>query len=214
MFIKVCGLSTPDDVAAAVAGGADALGFVFADSPRQVTPERARALCGSLGRPVIRVAVMLHPSAVEWARVRDVFEPDWLQTDAEDFATLGRVDCETLPVYRNAGLSAGRLPGRILFEGAQSGHGERADWPGAARAAARTRVILAGGLDCGNVVEAIESRAALGRGRLKRSGTLARRQGPSKDRGIHRPGAGCRKRTGSCPLVRVRHRRRPNTPGC
>ena len=157
MFIKVCGLSTPDDVAAAVAGGADALGFVFADSPRQVTPERARALCGSLGRPVIRVAVMLHPSAVEWARVRDVFEPDWLQTDAEDFATLGRVNCETLPVYRNAGLSAGRLPGRILFEGAQSGHGERADWPGAARVAACTRVILAGGLDCGNVVEAIET---------------------------------------------------------
>ena len=156
MFVKICGLSTPDDVAVAVAAGADALGFVFADSPRQVTPERACALCGSLGGRVVRVAVMRHPTAGAWARVRDVFKPDWLQTDAEDFATLGRVDCETLPVYRNAGPPAGRMPGRILFEGARSGHGERADWPGAARVAARTRVILAGGLDCENVVQAIE----------------------------------------------------------
>ena len=157
MFIKICGLRTPDDVAAAVAAGADALGFVFAKSPRQVTPERARALCGSLGRRVIRVAVMRHPSAGDWAQVRDVFEPDWLQTDAEDFATLGRVDCEPLPVYRHAGPSVGRMPDRILFEGAQSGHGERADWPGAARVAARTCVILAGGLDCENVAGAIET---------------------------------------------------------
>ena len=157
MFIKICGLSTHDDVAAAVTAGADALGFVFAKSPRQVTPERARALCGSLESRVIRVAVMRHPTAGDWAQVRDVFKPDWLQTDAEDFATLGRVDCEPLPVYRNAGPSAGRMPERLLFESAQSGHGKRADWPGAARVAARTRVILAGGLDCENVAEAIEA---------------------------------------------------------
>ena len=157
MFIKICGLSTPDDVATTVAVGADALGFVFADSPRQVTPEQARALCGGLGNRVIRVAVMRHPTAEDWARVRDIFEPDWLQTDAQDFATLGRLDCKPLPVYRNAGPAAGRLPSRILFEGTESGHGERADWPGAARVAARTRVILAGGLDCDNVVEAIEA---------------------------------------------------------
>ena len=157
MFIKICGLSTPDDVAAAVAAGADALGFVFADSPRRVAPEQARALCRDVRGRVVRVAVMRHPSAADWARVSDVFEPDWLQTDAGDFATLGRLDCAPLPVYRNAGPPPGRLPGRILFEGARSGLGELADWPGAARVAARTRVILAGGLDCGNVVEAIEA---------------------------------------------------------
>ena len=157
MFIKICGLSTQDDVAVAVDAGADALGFVFAKSPRQVAPEQARALCGSLGDRVVRVAVMRHPDAGGWARVREVFRPDWLQTDAEDFATLGRLDCEPLPVYRNAGPTAGRWPARILFEGAQSGRGERAEWPAAAQAAARTRVILAGGLDCGNVAEAIET---------------------------------------------------------
>ena len=157
MFIKICGLSTPEDVAAAVAAGADALGFVFASSPRQVTPGQARALCGSLGSRVVRVAVMRHPTVGDWARVRDVFEPDWLQTDAEDFAALGRLGCKPLPVYRNVAPAFGQWPEKILFEGAESGHGECADWPGAARVAARTRVILAGGLDCDNVVQAIET---------------------------------------------------------
>ena len=132
MFVKICGLSTADDVAVAVAAGADALGFVFAGSPRQVTPERALGLCDGLDSTVIRVAVMRHPSAGDWARVRDVFEPDWLQTDAEDFAALGPLDCGTLPVYRNAAPPSAHLPEQIIYEGAQSGHGERADWSGAA----------------------------------------------------------------------------------
>ena len=157
MFIKICGLSTTDDVSAAVAAGADALGFVFARSPRRVTPEQARTLCGGLGERVIRVAVMRHPSAAEWEKVREVFKPDWLQTDSGDFATLGRLDCEPLPVYRGANRDRERWPARILFEGARSGHGERADWSGAAGVAARTRLILAGGLDAENVVEAIEA---------------------------------------------------------
>ena len=157
MFIKICGLRTPLDVEVAVSAGADALGFVFARSPRRATPEQARALCGDLLGRVIRVAVMRHPTAAEWEHVRDVFEPDWLQTDAEDFAALGRLDCEPLPVYRSADRDRERWPARILFEGARSGHGERADWPGAARVAASTRVILAGGLDGDNVVEAIEA---------------------------------------------------------
>ena len=157
MFIKICGLRTPGDVEAAVAAGADALGFVFARSPRRVTPEQARALCGGLAGRVIRVAVMRHPSAADWKHVRDVFEPHWLQTDAEDFASLGRLDCEPLPVYRSADRDTGSWPARILLDGASSGHGERADWPGAARVAASTRVILAGGLDGDNVVEAIET---------------------------------------------------------
>ena len=157
MFIKICGLRTAADVDAAVAAGADALGFVFARSPRQLTPERALVLCRGLADRVIRVAVMRRPSATEWARVRDVFAPDWLQTDAEDFAALGRLDCEPLPVYRSAGPEALPWPARILFEGARSGSGTRADWPGAARVAARTNVILAGGLDRGNVLDAIET---------------------------------------------------------
>ena len=102
MFVKICGLNSPEAVAAAVEAGANALGFVFAQSPRQVTPEQAVELTRDLPAGIARVAVMLHPAAEEWNAVRDVFSPDWLQTDAEDFAALeipDHVGC--FPVYRD-----------------------------------------------------------------------------------------------------------------
>ena len=42
MFVKVCGLSTPESVRAAAGAGADAVGFVLTRSPREVTPAQAR----------------------------------------------------------------------------------------------------------------------------------------------------------------------------
>ena len=45
IFVKICGLSTPRAVSEAIHAGADAIGFVFAESPRQVTPKRAAQLC-------------------------------------------------------------------------------------------------------------------------------------------------------------------------
>ena len=45
MFVKICGINSPEAAAAAVRAGADALGFVFSESPREVTPERAKELC-------------------------------------------------------------------------------------------------------------------------------------------------------------------------
>ena len=88
MFVKICGLSTPEAVDAALCGGADALGFVFSESPRRISPDLARELCEGLRRAVIRVAVMRHPTAAAWNEVRAAFAPDWLQTDREDFDAL------------------------------------------------------------------------------------------------------------------------------
>ena len=42
LFVKICGLTTPYDVAAAAKAGANAVGFVFAESVRRVTPRQAR----------------------------------------------------------------------------------------------------------------------------------------------------------------------------
>ncbi|HEX5421215.1 MAG TPA: hypothetical protein VFY39_14570, partial [Gammaproteobacteria bacterium] len=65
-------------------------------------------------------------------------------------------DVAALPVYRTGRVpaEASRAP-RLLFEGPNSGTGKTADWREAARLAAETRVILAGGLDADNVGEAI-----------------------------------------------------------
>ena len=103
VFVKICGLTTPDIVSAAIEAGADALGFVFADSPRRVTVDRARDMTRNVPAHVIRVAVMRHPTQAEWDEVASGFRPDWLQTDAEDFARLSiGEDVVPMPVFRDS----------------------------------------------------------------------------------------------------------------
>jgi phosphoribosylanthranilate isomerase len=156
VFVKICGLSTPGAVSAAVAAGADAIGFVFAESPRRVTPKRARELCQDLSPVVIRVAVMRHPSATEWRAVAEQFEPDWLQTDAGDFAALDVAErFGRLPVYRDSQLLDPASNEPVLFEAAVSGQGALADWQRAAELARGRQLVLAGGLTPDNVGEAI-----------------------------------------------------------
>ncbi|MGL4820814.1 MAG: phosphoribosylanthranilate isomerase [Bacilli bacterium] len=62
MKVKICGLSTIEAVDAAVQNGADALGFVFAPSKRQVTAERARELTAFVPKHVWRVGVFVNES--------------------------------------------------------------------------------------------------------------------------------------------------------
>jgi phosphoribosylanthranilate isomerase len=157
VFVKICGLNSPESVAAAVAAGVDALGFVFAESPRQVTPEQAKGLCAGVPAHVTRIAVMRHPHKEHWERVIEVFEPNWLQTDAEDFRWIKLPStCVALPVYRDSNAPADSdLPDRLLFEGTHSGSGRVADWDEARGLAHVAEVILAGGLTVDNVTDAV-----------------------------------------------------------
>lgn len=159
MFVKICGLTSPDAIAAAVASGADAIGFVFAQSSRRIDVRTALTLSREVPDGVVRVAVMRHPSVREWTEVRDGFRPDWLQTDATDIPTLELGEhCVALPVFRDIEASAQRdWPAPLLFEGGQSGSGLTADWNKAASIAERTDLILAGGLSPDNVATAIDA---------------------------------------------------------
>lgn len=160
VFVKICGLLTAGDVAAAVNAGADAIGFVFAESPRRVSVAAAAELARDVPPRVMRVAVMRHPSADEWREVADGFRPDWLQTDVGDFGGLDLgADVRRVPVYRDVpefDADAARDEEMVLFEAARSGVGERANWDTAAELAAETRLMLAGGLDPDNVAAAID----------------------------------------------------------
>ena len=156
-MIKICGLKTAADVAAAVAAGADAIGFVFAQSVRRVTVAAAREAAAAAPRTVLRVAVMRHPEPAAWRAVLDGFAPDVLQTDAEDFAGLEvPAGVRRWPVYREGGIGdAAKLPEEFLYEGPESGAGEPVDWIFAAALARRGNMILAGGLTAANVGPAV-----------------------------------------------------------
>ncbi|MGB7905224.1 MAG: phosphoribosylanthranilate isomerase [Steroidobacteraceae bacterium] len=159
LWIKVCGLRTAEALAAAVAAGADAVGFVFhAASPRHLATAAARAMAATVPRGIEKVAVFLHPTQAELDAAIDAVRPDWVQTDAADLAAL-RLPAgqRVLPVYRtDRRLPAPQdLPRRFLLESGRSGAGERADWNQAAGLAAAGELVLAGGLDASNVAEAI-----------------------------------------------------------
>jgi len=159
--IKICGVCDNATATAAVDAGADAIGFVFAASPRRVTPARAAEISNTVPDTIKKVAVMLHPSNEQWRDVLARFSPDVLQTDAGDFDALDVPDhIECWPVYREKKVADPFLPGKkgsatYLYEGAKSGQGETVDWHNAARVAKQGRMILAGGLDAGNVAAAI-----------------------------------------------------------
>jgi phosphoribosylanthranilate isomerase len=156
LWVKICGLTTPEAVNAAIDAGADGIGFVFAPSKRQVSPERARELSAHVPKHVTRVAVMQHPTQAEFDAVLATFKPDVVQTDIEDLPTL-RVPSELsiTPVVRAGREVPEPLPSRLLFEGPVSGTGETADWTRAAELARATQLILAGGLSAANVAAAI-----------------------------------------------------------
>lgn len=155
VFVKVCGLRDAATAQAAAEAGADAIGFVFAESVRQVTPAEANNAARQLPAGTLRVAVMRHPSNAAWQEVLEVFGPDVLQTDAGDFASLAVPDSiRRWPVIRE-GEDVSELPAEFVYEGVNSGAGETVDWTQATAVAARGRMILAGGLSPGNVASAI-----------------------------------------------------------
>jgi phosphoribosylanthranilate isomerase len=158
MWIKICGMTSAAAVSAALAAGVDAIGFVFASSPRRLTPKSAAALAQPARGRLVCVAVTRHPAQTAVDEIVAAFAPDLLQTDAADFerlrlpAGLGR-----LPVVRAGEVPPVVLPARILFEGPASGAGAVSDWKAARALAARTQLVLAGGLNAGNVAAALSS---------------------------------------------------------
>lgn len=159
-FVKICGLKSAETVAAAVSAGADAIGFNFhPPSPRYLTPEDASGLAAAVPPHVLRVAVMLRPGQDEWEKVYAGFRPDCVQADADSLAGLTLPPgMRTMPVYRDhEEFNPNDVPRgtRCLFEGSVSGSGRRPSWELAAALARRAELVLAGGLDPGNVGEAV-----------------------------------------------------------
>jgi len=161
-LIKICGLRNQESVDVAVQSGADLIGFVFAKtSPRCISPEQASQLSESIPGQVKTTAVMLHPSATEVQEILDRFQPDYLQTDAKDFISLNLPKgCHPLKVYRDLPqLHFNEIdPNELsLFEGQNSGAGELVNMDRAAEVAHHTPIILAGGLNPGNVVSILKT---------------------------------------------------------
>jgi phosphoribosylanthranilate isomerase len=155
-YIKICGMTTPAAVDAAIACKVDAIGFVFAESVRRLSTAQARELAAPARHRIACVAVTRHPTRAVVAEILRDFRPDILQTDFDDIETLDLPrELPVLPVLRPGASPACELPRRILFEGPVSGSGRTTDWDVAAGLARRMELILAGGLNPANIGAAL-----------------------------------------------------------
>jgi phosphoribosylanthranilate isomerase len=158
LWIKICGMTTAEGVAAAVGERVDAVGFVFyPPSRRYVRPADAARLARDIPEGILKVAVFLHPRQAEVDAVLGEFQPDILQSDLEDLSMLRLPSgLAVLPVLRSGAAMPATLPPRVLFEGPVSGTGVPTDWKEAGSLVRRTQVVLAGGLHPGNVALAVQ----------------------------------------------------------
>ncbi len=163
MFVKVCGTTSEDDALLAVAMGADAVGFIFAPSPRQVAPVRVRDIVRRLPPEIITVGVFRdeHPQ-----RVVEVVHQCGLraaQLHGRETADDTAYVASRVPLVIKA-FAAGdpALPraadfgaGAILVDSPNPGSGQVFDWSLTGEAPTGVRLILAGGLGPDNVATAI-----------------------------------------------------------
>ena len=166
--VKICGITTPEDAVAAAEAGADAIGLVFAESPRRVTPARARAILAALPPFVTPVALFVN-SPVEVIRelcgslgVRTVQlhgdEPPDLARHLAGFSVIKAFRIESaadVAALRGYPAAAYLLDSRV--EGRRGGTGVAFDWRLAASATRHGPIILAGGLTPENVAEAVRT---------------------------------------------------------
>ena len=164
--VKVCGLTRPEDVMAAVDAGADALGFNFVEgSPRRITADSAALLTRDVPPFVTRVGVFADAATRAIEETVRGAGLDWVQLHGEEPPEA----CEKLgvPWYKahrvGDGFDPSRLAayGRTVFlldaavEGIRGGSGRSFDWAVARAASGHGRVILAGGLTPDNIARAI-----------------------------------------------------------
>jgi len=164
--IKICGLTREADVDAAVAAGADAIGFVFyAKSPRAVTPQRARELARRLPPFVTPVGLFVNASDTELQAALEALPNMLLQFHGDETPA----DCERVqrPYLRAARVGPGfdLLNFGQSFSSAQAilldafvdgygGGGKVFDWS-LLPPSAPFPVVLSGGLSAANVGDGI-----------------------------------------------------------
>jgi phosphoribosylanthranilate isomerase len=157
MWLKICGMTSLDAVAAALAARVDAIGFVFSPSVRRLDPAQAAQLAALARGRVGLIAVTVQPPQPLVDEIVRVFKPDALQTDLQDFDSLDLPETLVrLPVLR-AGVAPAPPCRAAAVRRRRSGSGEAADWDTASRLARSSELILAGGLNAHNVAAAIRA---------------------------------------------------------
>lgn len=170
MLVKICGITNREDAQYCAEAGADILGFVFAKSPRRVTPAKAKRIIAGLQGSVRIAGVFVNETPAQILKIAEACGLDIIQLHGDESSEM----CETLrdkghTIFKairvqDVGSLAeiGRFTGAdvILLDnyrkGKRGGTGTQFDWSLAKKAKSfRKRLVLSGGLGVDNVADAV-----------------------------------------------------------
>ncbi len=182
LTVKICGLKTPEALDAALESGADLVGFVFfPPSPRNLGLEAARLLGAQVQGRAGKVALTVDATDDALFAIVEALKPDMLQLHGKETpervvqvrTRFGLPVMKALPIAERADLSPIReyaqVADRLLFDARPpkeatrpGGLGRRFDWTLLAGISPGAPYMLSGGLDAGNVAEALRITRAPG----------------------------------------------------
>lgn len=163
MFVKICGITNEDDALLAVALGADAVGFVFAPSVRQIAVQKVYDITRRLPPEILTVGVfrdelpprvieIVHASGVKAAQLHGHERP-------QDVAAVGAHVRTVIKAVAAGSVDAARADEfgtpLILLDAPSPGSGQVFDWKLVSDVPETVNVILAGGLTPENVAAGI-----------------------------------------------------------
>lgn len=163
MFVKICGITTSHDALLATAVGADALGFVFAPSVRQVQPADVREIARRLPHGVTTVGVFRNERPERIVTIVSKVGLHGVQLSGHEPLSEVRWIRERVPFVIQAftagdpalAAAANGPADAVLIDSPNPGSGRVFDWTLAEGAPGGVKLILAGGLTHDNVGEAI-----------------------------------------------------------
>lgn len=169
MKVKICGITDMETAKSACEYGADALGFVFAESKRKITPKRAKEIIQELPANVLKIGVFVNESVEVIQKIADECGLTHVQLHGdEDNYQIRRLN---IPSVKSLGVTSesdmknaqGYETDYILFDSPKEkfhgGNGKTFSWEllGHMPKELRKKTILAGGLNALNIEEAIRT---------------------------------------------------------
>lgn len=158
--IKVCGLTNLEDTLLAVRLGVEVVGFIFSESPRQITVEKARKIINQLPPVVVKVGVFVDEPADFVEGVCHDLSLDMVQLHGnETIEYMSRICCPSFKAFRIGGpedIERVKSFNRKFFLLDSSVKGQTFDWQLACRLKDYGFFFLSGGLNPENVTAALQ----------------------------------------------------------
>lgn len=165
MFVKICGITSEEDALLAVAMDADAVGFVFAPSTRQIAPTVARDIARRLPAEALTVGVFRDEAPERVVSIVNEAGLRGAQLSGHESIEATRHVAQRVPFVIKAFAADDPHLARaaeygaqvIMVDGARPGRGETWDWTLADAVPEGLRLLVAGGLTPDNVADAVQA---------------------------------------------------------